>query len=375
MKIDFISNYYNHHQSCLSQSFFQETCQQYNFVETSQMRKERVRLGYGVNYKPSFITNINDFMLKKDAVVIAGSAPEKVIQKCIWNNNLLFRYSERPLKKELTIKEYFMKLIKFHVINPSFKCIYMLCASAYTSSDYSKFFLFRNRCYKWGYFPETRYYQDLNKKLENKNKTRILWAGRFLDWKHPDDALIVASRLKRDGYSFQMDFIGTGELESNLRELIKEYELEDYVHLLGSMRPEQVRDEMEKSGIYLFTSDRQEGWGAVLNESMNSGCAVVASHLIGSVPYLIKNNQNGLVYKSGDVDMLYEKVKYLLDHPQEQKRLGKEAYKTIVTEWNAEVAAKRFINLAQHILDGEKYPDLYESGPCSKAEIIKESWF
>ena len=49
---------------------------------------------------------------------------------------------------------------------------------------------------------------------------------------------------------------------------------------------------MEKSEIFLFTSDKGEGWGAVLNESMNSACAVVASHAIGSVPFLLKDGEN-----------------------------------------------------------------------------------
>ena len=62
---------------------------------------------------------------------------------------------------------------------------------------------------------------------------------------------------------------------------------------------------MEKTGIFLFTSDRQEGWGAVLNEAMNSGCAVVASHLIGAVPFLKKKKKNGLVYSSGDRKTLF----------------------------------------------------------------------
>ena len=33
---------------------------------------------------------------------------------------------------------------------------------------------------------------------------------------------------------------------------------------------------MEQADIYLFTSDRNEGWGAVANEAMNSACAMVA---------------------------------------------------------------------------------------------------
>ena len=203
----------------------------------------------------------------------------------------------------------------------------------------------------------------------------ILWVGRFLDWKHPDDALQVAKRLKAEGYAFTMNIIGTGELEQKLKVMIEQYQLNDCVHMLGPMPPESVREYMESSQIFLFTSDRNEGWGAVLNESMNSGCAVVASDAIGSVPYLMQDSENGLIYKSGDVNMLFEKVKWLLDNQSFAKVFGKKAYETITTEWNAEVAAKRFLNLASHILAGEKHPDLYKTGPCSKAEITKDGWY
>ena len=233
--------------------------------------------------------------------------------------------------------------------------------------------MFKNRMYKWGYFPETRHY-DLNSLFERKNRAEILWCGRFLEWKHPEIAINVALRLKADGYDFVLKFIGTGVMEDKLRQMIVENHLEENIRLLGPMPPEKVRDNMERAGIYLFTSDRQEGWGAVLNESMNSGCAVIASHTIGAVPYLLKNNKNGLIYDFDNSEALYSNVRLLLDNPGEQRRLGEAAYKTITEEWNAEVAAERLVNLSKHILDGDKYPDLYKSGPCSRAEIIKDNW-
>ena len=48
---------------------------------------------------------------------------------------------------------------------------------------------------------------------------------------------------------------------------------------------------MEESEIYLVTSDRKEGWGAVVNEAMNSGCAVVADHMIGAAPWMIRQRR------------------------------------------------------------------------------------
>ena len=157
--------------------------------------------------------------------------------------------------------------------------------------------------------------------------------------------------------------------------MVSEYNLENEVHMLGSMKPEQVRKYMEQSQIYLFTSDRNEGWGAVLNESMNSACAVVASHAIGSVPFLLKDGENGLIYKDGDEEDLYRKVKMLLNNPDLCQQYGKQAYFTIVDEWNAETATKRFLNLSQAILNENIKPDLILDGPCSKADILNDNWF
>ena len=185
----------------------------------------------------------------------------------------------------------------------------------------------------------------------------------------------VAKLLKDSGYDFHLDMVGTGEMENTLKSMADSMNLNDYVTFTGPVQSDKVRGFMERAGIFLFTSDRQEGWGAVLNESMNSGCAVVASHAIGSVPFLMKNKANGLIYPSGKIEKMFEKVKYLLDNTDEQKRMGEAAYKTIVEKWNAEIAATRIIELSHKILNGEEYPDLYESGPCSKAEIVDDEWF
>lgn len=377
MKIVFLSNFFNHHQAFISNAFDRNPKVDYSFVATTEVPEKRKKLGYSDSGLPAYVrqTFLNQqeeqcvqAMLGEADVVIAGSAPESMVRKCIRKGKLLFRYSERPLKYGIEPLKYPVRLVRWHWRNPMGKPIYMLCASAFTAWDYSRLGLFKNKTYKWGYFPETKRY-DIDRLMEKKSRTTILWCGRFLKLKHPDDAIEVAARLKRAGYDFELQFIGMGEIEGCMKELVAANGLQDDIQFLGPMEPEQVREHMEKAGIYLFTSDRQEGWGAVLNESMNSGCAVVASHAIGSVPFLMKDGENGLIYESENVDMLYEKVKYLLDHPAEQVRLGKNAYRTIVDEWNAEEAAKRLVNLAEHLLAGERNPVLYESGPCSKAEI------
>ena len=129
-----------------------------------------------------------------------------------------------------------------------------------------------------------------------------MWAGRVIDWKHPEAAIETAKRLKADGQDFELLIIGNGAEEEKIKKAIIENRLQNEVKMLGAMSPDMVREYMEKAQVFLFTSDRQEGWGAVLNEAMNSGCAVVASSMIGAVPYLIDNGNDGLIFKDQDWD-------------------------------------------------------------------------
>jgi glycosyltransferase involved in cell wall biosynthesis len=254
------------------------------------------------------------------------------------------------------------------------KNLYMLCASAYTLADFSMVGAYKNKAYKWGYFPEVKKY-DLDKLSELKKQNEIpklLWVGRFLDWKHPDDVIKLGKILSENGHEFTLDIIGTGPMETQLRNMIDDNSLQNQIKLLASMKPEEVREHMEKANIFLFTSDFNEGWGAVLNESMNSGCAIVASHAIGSVPFLLENRVNGLIYRSGDMNHLYENVKHLLDNEDLCNQLGSNAYKTLQSTWNEKEAATRLIKLCQNLLDGNEY--YFEKGPCSKADIVKQKY-
>lgn len=377
MKVIFISNYFNHHQSAISDALWKKTGGNYTFIASSAVPSARRQLGYGElerEYVLRYRGNEAEALrrIREADVVIAGSAPEELVRERIRSGKLLFRYAERPLKNGPELHKYFPRLLRWHWRNPMCRPIHLLCASAYTAGDYAKFGLFRNRAYRWGYFPETKRYADVGKLMAEKDPARILWCGRFLKLKHPDDALAAAKRLREEGYHFRLDLIGCGAMEEMLRQLVKQWDMEDCVRFLGSMRPEAVREQMETAGIYLFTSDRQEGWGAVLNESMNSGCAVVASHAIGSVPFLVRDGGNGLVYESGNVDMLYEKIKYLLERPEEQRRLGAAAYRTIAESWNADTAADRLLALSEKLLAGEKNVKLFADGPCSGAKAEKE---
>ena len=385
MKIVFVSNYLNHHQLPFFKALEGDSNVEYSFVATAKTPKSRLNLGYGdMNHEFDFVVRVYEGdEQKKQAlalcceadVAIIGSAPWEYVSARFEKRKLTFFYSERVYKKAPPLYEMPLRALKYFWQFGRHKNLHLLCASAYTAGDYARTRTFLGKAYKWGYFPEVKRYDDVSDLVAKKQKNSILWAGRFLSLKHPEAPVEVAKRLAADGYEFELNMIGVGAELEKTKALVAAEGLGDRVHFLGSMKPEEVREYMEKSEIYLFTSDRGEGWGAVLNESMNSACAVVASHAIGSVPFLVKDTENGLIYRDGDIDDLYSKVKWLIENSGERIRLGEAAYRTMIEQWNAENAAKRFLSLAESVLAGDRHPSLFEDGVCSKAEILRDGWY
>ena len=379
MKITFISNYFNHHQKPVSDNLQKKTGGNFTFFETTDIPDERKKLGYTViptDYTKKIEKDTKEVteIINSD-FIICGVGCEKLIRKAKRKKKLMFRLSERPLKTKEPFWKLSARYLKYNFIYPRKKPIYLLSCSGFASADYNKFHVFKNKAYKWGYFPETIEYDSIETLIEQKDQHSILWCSRMISLKHPEYFLGLAKKFKQDGIDCKIKVIGNGPLLDKILQTIENNQLNNYIELLGSMSPNDVRKYMEKSEIFIFTSDSREGWGAVLNEAMNSGCAVVANSKIGSVPFLLKNEDNGLIYPDGDFQYFYSKVKQLLQNDILRKKISKNAYKTIVDEWNADVATSRLIELSQHIMEGDKYPDLYTSGPCSKAEILQDNWF
>lgn len=388
MRVTFFSNFLNHHQLPFCLAMYKLTNENFTFVATEQIPQERLDMGYAdmneaypfvlCTYKSKEADRKAEQLALTSDVIITGSAPEKYTIMRIKQDKLTFRYSERIYKNGLwrALSPKGSRVI--HEKHTKYKNapLYMLCASAYTAMDFAIQGAYVDKTYKWGYFPEVKRYNvaDLMKKKLSETsgwkhpKVSILWAGRLIGWKHPDVSIQLAASLKKKGYSFIISIIGNGEMERQLHTMIEEKGLSDCVEMLGAMPPEKVREHMEQADIFLFTSDFREGWGAVLNESMNSGCAVVASHAIGSVPFLIEDGINGVVYKNGSQKDLNQTVMNLLDDPEKRRQIGQAAYQTMVEKWNGENAAERFLELSRTLKEGKNTP--YSDGPCSKAERL-----
>ena len=384
MKITFVSNYINHHQIPLSNVLYEHLGEDYIFIQTEPMEEERIKLGWNPQDVPTYVRFAyeepeicREWILSSDVVIWGGLEDETLLQPRLQAGKPILRYSERLYKtgqwKAITprgLRKKYLDHTRYRKAE-----VYLLCAGAYVASDFHIVHAYPDKMFRWGYFPACHEY-DIESLWAEKDHTEerkeILWAARFINWKHPELVVALAEELRKLRRDFHITMLGGGELEALIKDSIRENQLEDYITLAGTKKPEEVRQYMEKAPIFLMTSDRQEGWGAVMNEAMNSGCVVVANRMVGATPFLIQPGENGYWYQKGEAGELARILMPLLEDKELCKMVGIKAYKSIQEEWNPRMAAERLLMLCEDMTAGKRPKARWESGPCSKAEIIKE---
>lgn len=374
MRVTFVSNYINHHQLPVSDAFYERLGDDYTFIQTEPMEEERINMGWDAGaanrpYVKLFYEEkelCEKLILESDCVIFGGCEDESIIRPRLLTKKFTLRYSERLYKDGRWKFVSPRGLRKKYNDHTRFKKqdVYMLCAGAYVKGDFSLVRAYTGKMLKYGYFPKTEKYEDINKLRENNQKTEIFWAARFISWKHPEMMLSLAQRLKRENINAHITMVGTGELFEKTVSDCKSAGLTDYISFESGKTPDEVRLMMRKADIFVLTSDRKEGWGAVVNEAMNSGCVTIASKSVGATPYLIRHGENGLTYKAKSDEDLYRQVVKAINDKKGAREIGKRAYETITNLWNSEVAVSRLLEFIES--KGATF-DKYKTGPLSKA--------
>lgn len=391
MKIIFYSPILNNHQANVADELWELTGHSYCFVELANLQGEH-RKGDMHDYgsRPYLLRAWESEEARKRAMELARTADVCVfsgVQALPFQRERLklgllsFDMSERWLKRGLVnlfSPAIFKMFLAYYLGGWKHKPLYKLCCSAFAAGDHRKLGMYSGRCFKWGYFTRVEKI-DAEALLHESNAdfTPLIWCARYLMLKHPELPLLMAARLKADGYRFTLDMYGSGEYEPAARRMAESLGVTDVVCFVGNKPNDALLADMHRHSIFLFTSDRNEGWGAVANESMACGCVLVAADAIGSTPYLIKDGVTGLSFRSSRtscsfnnpdkeaLDSLCEKVKWLLDNPDEMSKIRSHSIKQMQELYNPRTAAERLISLIDCLQKGSETG--FTDGPCSIA--------
>lgn len=164
----------------------------------------------------------------------------------------------------------------------------------------------------------------------------ILYASKMIERKRPADLLEAYARLSPDGrsepYPYLL-FIGDGDMRALLEKRASELGWNS-IKFLGFKNQTELPRYYDLCDVFVLPSVR-EPWGLVVNEVMNAGRAIIASDQVGCAPDLVKDGENGYIFKAGDVDNLVKCLNKVLSDDGLRARMGEESLRRI-SEWSFE---------------------------------------
>lgn len=156
----------------------------------------------------------------------------------------------------------------------------------------------------------------------------LIQCGRIAEDKCQIDAIRAVEQLKNNGYKVHLRIVGMPHGKPGNRYYKK---LENYIQINGlddlisfEGQVENVAKLREKANIELICTKR-EPFGRVTVEGMRSGLVVIGAES-GGTKEIIRNMENGLLYRQGDVYDLAEKIRLVLDNPELAQKLSDGAY-------------------------------------------------
>lgn len=135
---------------------------------------------------------------------------------------------------------------------------------------------------------------------------------------------------KRKGLNWVCAIAGTGAQEAQLKQLVSDLDLTDYVFFLGFVQP--VRPFLESLDIMALTS-RNEGLGSTLLDGALAGAALVGS-AVGGIPEIILDRKTGLLTEPQNSADVFIKLNELAGDRDLRERFAAAAQTKVIQDFS-----------------------------------------
>lgn len=166
----------------------------------------------------------------------------------------------------------------------------------------------------------------------------ILAVGQLLERKGMRYLVDACRLLKRKGMEFQCHIVGGGKELKLLTEMIDEYELSEFVILLGRQPQERVKKLLQEASIFVLPSivtefGGREGIPVALMEAMAMQLPVVSTRTAG-IPELIESGKEGLLVVQKNPEELASALEFLLKNSEARIEMGRQGREKVAQQFN-----------------------------------------
>lgn len=183
------------------------------------------------------------------------------------------------------------------------------------------------------------------------NEKVALMAARLNIVKGHKYFIEAAKILKDKNIPFKFLIAGTGETEGELKEMIKRYDLESFVYMLGFIQ--DVEPLMNVMDVQVNCSFGTEATSLALLEGMSIGKPAVVTDFGGN-PGVIKDGVNGFLIPTHNEKALAEKLITLFTDDELYKKMTEECRRIYNEKFTAEVYADNIENIYRELANKQE---------------------
>jgi len=212
------------------------------------------------------------------------------------------------------------------------KCLWISAPSQPILDEMKKFGLKRksraisNPIYVSDYKPANDKARGELKKKFGFSENTVLYTGRLADEKNIDVIIRAIALAKKKIPSITFAVTGHGNAEIKLKKLTEKLGLEKNVLFLGYVETSVFVKIYQASDIFAVMSTAETQCISMM-QAMATGIPVIGANSWGLPEYI--NSENGYLIEPGDHKTLAKKITFLLENPEERKRLGQGGLKFV----------------------------------------------
>jgi glycosyltransferase involved in cell wall biosynthesis len=144
---------------------------------------------------------------------------------------------------------------------------------------------------------------------------QLVYFGGLRPYKRPGRAIYVMRLLSRKGLRQHLVMVGEGPELSSLKTLVAKMGVKDDVSFVGKLDREKLARVVAESWVNIHCSVA-EGWCFSATEASSAGTLTVGYAVVG-LSEVVKNGQNDILVKDGDVPALAEAIERVLESPED----------------------------------------------------------
>ena len=184
---------------------------------------------------------------------------------------------------------------------------------------------------------------------------RLISIGRMVPTKGHDTLIKACADLVRQGVAVSLELIGSGPIESELKQLTEAQGLSDHVEFRGGIAFDEVLEALQRADIFclaprMLPGQPPDGIPNVIAEAMALRIPVVTTR-VSAIPELIEDGVSGLLVPVDDVDAMATAIASVVKDETFARALSDHGFQKVGTLFDQNKNIDELLDLFSQYLD------------------------